>query len=375
MRIGIIGDALDGQYAGIHYYTRNLLFELSELSDDLEIYVVRSKPSDERKSGIHEVVVPQLWWIPGFVLFRLFVLIPLKLRKLHLDAVIETAHFGPFFLPKEVLRVTVVHDITSFIRPEWHTWRSRVMHRLFFKAAVKRTDLIITNSQFTKDDLLNLVKIDPAKVHPVHLGVSPHFRPVKDQKTLGMLGIYKPYLLYLGTIEPRKNLVRLIHAFELFKKNNPGSPDQLIMAGKVGWKSREVIHARNTSAVSDDIILLGYVDYDHLPALITGCRVFVYPSLYEGFGMPVLEALACGALVVASGNTCLPEVGRDYVRYFDPLDVSHMAQVIDDAYHQPDTDAGLRSSYARSATWSKTAQEIWSLIRRRAGNKKNVENR
>ncbi len=364
MKIGIIGDALDRQYAGIHIYTKNLVDHLVKVDLENEYFLFREKASVN--PSFHEIVIPVFKWIPGYQSFRLLFAIPTLARKYNLDVVVEPAHFGPFNLPKSIKRVTVIHDLTPILFPEWHTFNGWFLQKLFLPGIVKRADLIITNSEYTKSDIVNHMHKDPAEIIPIHLGISDRFYRRKNLAVLKEYGIYKPYILYLGTLEPRKNLIGLIKAVELFKERNPHAQEQLILTGKKGWKIKELLRNKYQSRYHHDIILLGYAERDHLPHIYSGATFFIYPSFYEGFGIPVLEALACGVPVLASKSTSLPEVGGKHVHYFDPSDVNDMANTMHIVFHGVTGDNKESMEYAQSFTWERMATRFKSSIEKLA---------
>ncbi len=356
MRIGIVADAVDLQYAGIHYFTRHLITELIRAGTDHRVILIRPKPgSDEFNCA--EIVIPMPGNFVGNVLRHLKA-IPKAAVGAKVDVLIEPAHFGPFNLPPEIKRVTIIHDLTPVLFPAWHPKYSVIGHYLFLRKILRRTDLIIANSSCTKEDIVKRFKIPREKIVPVHLGVSEHFRPVDDPVALGKYGIYKPYFLYQGTIEPRKNIVNLIAAYEIYRRREKASNIQLILSGKKGWRIKNVIKARFNSAFKDDIILLGYVDREDMPALYSGAAGFIYPSLYEGFGMPVLEAMACGIPVATSNTSSLPEVGGRFTIQFDPRNPGQIADAFIMFKDIGKDHLKKQMEYAHRKTWKSMAEEI-----------------
>jgi len=263
MKIAIIGDALDYQYAGIYYYTKELINALARIDKQNEYWIVREKSVGDFSKNVKELIVP-LKKIPGAAAYRLFISIPKILIQKKVDIVVEPRHFGPFNLPKTIKRVTVIHDLSPIHYPQWHQFVSSKLQQLFLPSILKRADHIITNSNFTAQDVMAYLAI------------------------LSKIGLHKPYLLHTGTIEPRKNLGLLIKAFEQIKKEK--STDlQLVLVGKLGWKSAALQEQINASPFKDAIKSLGYVERAILPAIYTGASAFVYPSHFEGFGLPVLD--------------------------------------------------------------------------------------
>lgn len=360
MRIGIIGDAIDRQYAGIHYFTKNLVRSLGEIDKENDYFLIREKEGPEME-GVKQVVLKPKS-IPFSRFLRIFRQIPQKAKDLSLDIVIEPAHFGPFNLDKTVKRITVIHDLSPVLYTEWHPFFSGLLQKLFLPSIIRKADLIITNSSFSKSEIERHIKIDASKIVFAHLGISKIFKPTNNPTIQGRYGIYKDYILYQGTIEPRKNLLNLIKAYEIFRHANPLSRVQLIIAGQTGWKATKIIKKKYTSFYRDDIILLGFVDREDMPALYSGASLFVYPSFYEGFGLPILEALACGVPVIASKFSSLPEVAGKHASYFDPHDVDDLSKCIENVLLKS-FDNIEQIEYASSFTWENTAHRVLDAIR------------
>ncbi len=363
MRIGIIGDALDRQYAGIYFFTKNFIETCVKHDRENEYFIFREKASNN-DFDCEEIVIPTLNWLPGYQSVRLMYMIPSKARKLKLDIMIEPAHFGPFNLPREIKRVTVIHDLTPILFRKWHTFNGWFLQKLFLPGIVKRADLIITNSQYTKSDIIRHLGKGEQMIVPTHLGISNIFRPDHDLNILAKYGIFKEYILYQGTLEPRKNLINLIRAYELFRNTNPDRKEQLILSGKKGWKIKEIIKKKYSSEYRDDIILLGYVSRNDMPALFTGAKVFAYPSYYEGFGLPVLEAMACGTPIVTSNTSSLPEVAGKYALYFDPNNIEEISKSLTDAIHISPDILKEQIEYAAKFTWVKTSKRVLQALKR-----------
>lgn len=362
MRLGIIADAIDTQSAGIHYYTHHLVKELAELDNEFELFLFR-KNEEPKYTGAHQITIPSRSWNILFRLYRTAFEIPRYTKNNNLDVIVEPAHFGPLRTPKGVFSVTVIHDITPLLFPQWHPFVSALLQRMFLPKILENTDLIITNSHCTKSDLLNHLNIPEGKIEVAHLGISDEFVPTNRPDVLAKYGIYKDYILCQGTIEPRKNLIALIKAYDRLRQSNEDIKDQLILAGGVGWKNKRMLKIREQSEYKDDIIFLGYVDREDMPALYTGAQLFAFPSLYEGFGLPLLEAMACGVPIAASERGSIPEIGSSYPKYFDPENIDEMSSCMLDARTQKESDRKKQIDYARSFSWAKTALETVAHIR------------
>ena len=311
MRIVIIADSIDNQNAGIHVYTRNMIESLEKLSQ-LEVICVRLK----RDSTIrlrNEVIVPSV--IPFFDKdpIRILISIPWAVKRLKPDIVIEPAHFGPFNLPKKIKRVTVIHDLTPIKFPQWHNFLSRNLQLLFLPSILKHASLIITNSENTSKDLTEIYPFSKDKIARIYPGIDPFFCLPGNEISCNK----EPFFLSVGTIEPRKNLSMLLDAYQLFReKTNFNHP--LIICGGKGWKNKQFYRKLKNHPFRNDIKMMGYVSKKELKRLYSTTTAFIYPSLYEGFGFPVAEAMGCGAPCIISNNSSLPEVGGEVAIYIDP---------------------------------------------------------
>lgn len=364
MRIAILADALDTQFAGIHIYVKELLNALYTLDADNEYYIVRAQKTDAY-SRWKEVIIPINQKIPFHARMRQFWHIPRILRKLKVDLVMEPGHFGPFNLPASVKRVTVIHDLTPILFPDFHIKTSQLTHRWFLPRILRMADHIITNSDNTTKDVIAYYPDAASKITGIHLGKHPSFRPTDPSDVIKKHNLTPDYILYLGTLEPRKNLDVLLTSFEKYKYARPTSTTQLVLAGKQGWRIEPFLQKVADSKFRSEIKLLGYLSFEELPALYSGAAVSVYPSHYEGFGFPVLEAMACGTAVISSSSSSLTEVGGEAVAYFEPGDemtlYDQLELVLDDQGRREEMEsAGL--AQAEGFEWAKTAErtlEVW----------------
>ena len=354
MNISILSDSIDTQYAGIHIYTKHLILGLAKSQYVSNLYTIRSINGPKMAPNEDKIIIENKK-IPLYRYLRAFYIVPRFIKKINPDIVIEPAHFGPFNLPKTIKRVTVIHDLSPILNSSWHPLARVVAHRLLLKTILRKADLIITNSAHSKSDIVSYYPQCKQKIKAVHLGVSSSLVKVDSKQPLQKLGINKSYILYLGTIEPRKNLSRVIEAYNHMRRKHPERTEQLLIAGKEGWKTRDIMNTRRHSPYVDDIILLGYVDREDIPCLLSHTSLFVYPSLYEGFGLPVLEALACGARVLTSNTSSLPEVGGEHCDYCDPYDIGDIATKMSQALISQDTEEEqkARITYAQGYTWER----------------------
>ncbi len=315
MRIAILADPLDNQYAGIHIYTKELISALLRVDKINEYVLIRQKRNDDFPE-VKQIIVPNLPIYTGFQIIRFFIIFPIIARRLKIDAVVEPAHFGPFNLPKRIKRITVIHDLTPIKFPELHRYYSQTLQRVFLKKILKKANLIITNSNNTTKDVIEFLPGSEEKVKRIYLGKEDTFKPSRQKEIIEKYNLNDQYFLFTGTLEPRKNIIILLNAFEKFK-DSTDIQVKFIIVGKKGWKSEPIMDAIENHPYKNDIQLLGYVPRQDLPTLLTCAIALVYPSIYEGFGLPVLEAMACGTPCILSRTSSLPEVGGNAALYFD----------------------------------------------------------
>lgn len=280
---------------------------------------------------------------------------------------IQLYHATDFVLPPTLpgtRTLLTVHDL-SFVRvPETASPALKAYLDTVVPSSVRRADHILADSQATKDDLISLYGTPSGKITVLLSGVDARFQPLNDPLTLARVrskyGVGEaPYILSVGTVQPRKNYGRLIEALALLHKT--GFYSQLIIAGGRGWLEDPIYQAVQTFGLQEQVRFIGFVDEKDLPALYAGAACFAFPSLYEGFGLPILEAMACGAPVLTSNISSLPEVAGSAALIVDPYDVEAIAEglrrlLTEPTLRQQLTEAGYRR--ARLYTWEASAQRL-----------------
>lgn len=328
MKIVILGDALDNQRAGVHVYVRELVSALAALETTHEFIIVRQRRDPEL--SLQQIVIPTKSF-PGYASWRLFVHIPLLLRGLAPDVVFEPAHFGPFNLPARIRRVTMIHDLTPILFPQHHRWPGQLLQRVFLPGIMRRANLVLANSHHTAADLHREYPFTEGKTRTIHLGVNPTLRPDHSQDFVEQYGLDTPYFLYVGTIEPRKNLPLLLDAYRRFRIAHP-KRIPLVIVGQWGWNTEPIRRAVETHPFREDIIFTGFLAAELLPQAYTGALALIYPSGYEGFGFPVAEAMACGTNVICPDNSSLPEVGGPLAYYYPTRDIAALISQMETVY-------------------------------------------
>ena len=264
--------------------------------------------------------------------------------------------------------VVTVHDLLALRHPELFSPVISAHHRLLVPPLVRRANAVITNSQYSKDQVVETLQVPPDRVHVTHFGVDERFRPLpRDEGALReRYGITKPYVLAVGTLEPRKNLKSLIRAFERLGEDRGGH--ELVLVGGRGWRNAEFDAL--LAEVRSPVRLTGRVDDGELVRLLSGASCLAFPSLYEGFGFPPLEAMACGTPVITSNRASLPEVVGDAGVMVEPEDVDALrdalARVIGDQAFAEDLRArGL--ARRRLFTWERCAERTAQVYRAALG--------
>ena len=247
----------------------------------------------------------------------------------------------------DALNVVTVYDLTALLFPEYHTAETRLLQERKRRFAQDEADLVIAISEATRRDIVAHLRISPQRVHVVPAGVDPIFKPAQDRdalaRALAAMGLEPgKYILYAGTLEPRKNLTRLVRAFGRMRRETPARPLKLVLAGGAGWMFGELFQTIAALGLDDCVVCPGRVPIETLVMLYRGALFFVYPSLYEGFGLPPLEAMACGTPVVASNTSSLPEVVGDAGILVDPKDEGALAEAMGTLVADSDRRSELR---------------------------------
>jgi glycosyltransferase involved in cell wall biosynthesis len=287
------------------------------------------------------------------------------------------AHADVMFIPTAatlpvgpVPAVSTIHDVTPITMPS-HSAPVSAMQRLLLKGCARFSRAIITSSECSKNDIVTHLGVPEEKVVVIHDGCDQSLFNTDPPEMAALaafharLGIDKPYLFHHGTIQPRKNLKRLIQAFHLMMAENADLEFDLVLAGQRGWASDEVVNAAAESRGRGRVILAGMLDDPDLALLIKGATLAVVPSLYEGFSLPMVEAMACGVPTVASNTSCLPEISGNALAYFDPLSVEDIAACLQKVLRDSDLRQFVRQqgiNRAREFTWERCARQTLAVL-------------
>lgn len=328
MRIAFDGTTLRPGRTGVGYYTEHLLHHLAKQAPDDEIVVVSNRPVDTSQPLPARVrVVSSPSRVPRMVWMQ--ALAPRLLRRLGVDMVHFTNGMVPLAL--SIPSVVTIHDMSLTMFPRYHPPRRVILNRPLVDLAARRADAIITVSESAKRDIVRLYGTATERVHVVHEAAAPSFQRVRVPSALEEVRqryqLADRFILYVGTIEPRKNLPKLIEGFARRRKAGD-LPHQLVCVGPYGWLSRDIEDLIERLEVDEAIRFTGYVPFTDLPSLYTLAEMFVFPSLYEGFGLPVIEAMACGTPVITGHVPALDEVSGGAVEQVDHLDAESLGEAM-----------------------------------------------
>jgi glycosyltransferase involved in cell wall biosynthesis len=371
MRIGIDARPLAVQAAGVPRVVNGLIRELEKL-DQVNSYYLYSHHEFNLPFGNprwHKRIGVRLSRLPGIVWYltegRRAIL------KDKLDVFWSAMYIPHLAIPSSIATILTVHDLEWRLYPQTMSRKTYYAHRLLVWPSVQKADRIVSDSESTARDLKRIMHLPASRIEVIHLGVDSAYRPQDRAKAAeyvaGKYGISKDYVLAVGTVQPRKNLATLVKARRILRDRAAPS-FQLVVAGARGWKNTQLDETiRRLGLTGDEIRFLGVVPEEDLPVLYSGSSVFVFPSLYEGFGLPLLEAMACGVPVIASNTSSVPEVVGDAAILVSPTEPEAFAGAIlqvrsDDDLRKAMVEKGLRR--ATGFSWGRAASQLLDCLAR-----------
>lgn len=311
---------------------------------------------------LHKIFLP--YRHPLLYIFFLEVRLPLYLKRLKPSLVISMDGF--LSLSSNAKQLPVIYDLNFEHYPENLPWKNRVYYKTFFPRFVRKAKRIITISEYSKTDIAKTYHYPANKIDNVYCGISDYFFPCTNAAKIQTKNKYangNEYFFFAGTMHPRKNILRLIEAFASFKKNNTNNI-KLVLAGHIMWDDNSIKSVTENSGIKDDIILAGRVSNEELRLLLGSCRSLVFVPVFEGFGLPVVEAWQCGAPVICSNVTSIPEVAGDAAIVVNPFDINEIAKAM-----QTITDDNVRNDYISRGqkrkelfSWARTAELFWDSM-------------
>lgn len=372
MRIAIDAHSVGTELGGNESYATNLIEALAEIDsvNHYTLYVTRRAALERFENKWQNFTVRAT--LPHTPLIRVPLALSAELRKNPVD-VLHVQFTAPLVPPCPV--VASIHDLSFEHLPRTFKRRSSIQLRLTVRHTAKRAAHILTLSEYSKRDLVQTYGIPPERITVTPAAAADSFAPVRDEKELArvkeLYGIAGDYILAVGSIQPRKNLSRLIAAYSNLHRRQPGGKlPNIVLAGKCAWLYDETLRTIKDLELSNSVILTGYVPAKDLPALYSGALCFVYPSYFEGFGLPPLEAMKCGTPVIVGDKTSLPEVVGDAAVMVDPFSVDEIARAIEKVIGDSELRSQLRAKgleRAKLFDWRETAHKTLAVYMQ-AGN-------
>ncbi|HJX37559.1 MAG TPA: glycosyltransferase family 1 protein [Anaerolineae bacterium] len=374
MRICVNASPAVHHIAGLGRYTQELMAALLQIDSENEYVAFYNRPSEAQ-------VDPPLDRLPHLTTnldtkpWRMSALLAhfARIPQDRLFPGIDLFHATDHLLPRLTRSKSVftLHDLVFRFYPHTHKPLNRWFLTLMMPRFLRAADAVIAVSESTKRDAIRIYGIDEAKITVIYEGVSDHFRRASPEAIIAVRHKYSlpdEFILSLGTIEPRKNLTSLLEAYHALR--NEGSPLGLVIVGKKGWLYSGFFHRMHELGLEHDVVFPGFVPDEDLPALYSAAALFVFPSLYEGFGLPVLEALACGAPVITSNASSLPEVAGEAALLVDPSSVEALVRAVRDVLGNRELREDLRERGPKQAArfnWQRAARETLAVYTSLAG--------
>ncbi|HEV7782036.1 MAG TPA: glycosyltransferase family 1 protein [Chitinophagaceae bacterium] len=366
---------LEGYLEGYGNFIYETFQRITAQHPEHQFIFIFDRPYDQRfvqGENIKAVVTGPAARHPLLWKFWYDVRIPAILKKYKADVFVSMDGFCS--LHTKIPQCLVVHDLAFLHYPS----AIRRSHLLYYKRYtpkfMAKANSIATVSQFSKRDIAEQYKTDPERIDVVYSGVKDLFAPLTEEEKINTKNRYtegKEYFVYTGSIHPRKNLIRLLKAFSLFKKRQQTNM-KLVLAGRLAWKYESFREDLKSYKYRDDVVMTGYVDDTELASITGAAWGMVYPSLWEGFGVPVLEAMRCDVPVITSSGSPMEEIAKDAALYIDPADHTTIAEKMMLLYK----DENLRKEMIRKGraiageySWEKTAALLWQSILKATGNK------
>jgi glycosyltransferase involved in cell wall biosynthesis len=365
MPIALDARTATDHFPGIGRYVVNLAHALVRVAFDLGLSLLYDPSAAATRLTLPNL--PRVACAASPFSLRQQWVVPGQLRRMQ-----ATLYHSPYYLMPYwagVPTVLTCYDLIPLVYPQYYNPLQRLIFWLAHSLALQVSSSVLTISYATRADLVHRFHVDSRQVAVTQLAPDPAFRPQPAEKVIALrarLSLPEQYSLYLGSNKPHKNLPRLIKAWQISNLQFPTSNLRLVIAGH--WDSRypEARQYVESAGLKDRVVFAGPVAEDDLPALYSGATLFVFPSLYEGFGLPVLEAMACGVPVACSNTSSLPEVAGDAALMFNPLEVEAIADAIGRVLVDPDEQANLRQrglERAAQFTWDRVAAETWQVYR------------
>ncbi len=350
-------------FPGIGRYVVSLSRALTRIAPDLDLTLLYNPTANATRTTLPDL--PRLVCVASPFSIQQQWIVPTILRQARAKLYHSPYYLMPY-LPN-VPSVITCYDLIPLIHPEYYTVSQGLIYRLAHYLALRAAHVILAISEATKADLVRIFHVDPRRVLVTPLAADASFAPCSRVQVDALRLKYalpERYGLYLGSNKPHKNLMRLVQAWKMANGKRQISNTQLVIAGQWDERYPEARRLAEELGLKDQVIFAGAVEENDLPALYNGATLFVFPSLYEGFGLPVLEAMACGTPVVCSNASSLPEVAGEAASLVDPLQTDALAGAISRILHDQELRQAMRQKGLMQATqfsWQRTAQTTWQI--------------
>ncbi len=359
---------LKGKLEGIGWFTYQTLKRIVTAHPEHQFYFLFDRQYDEAfifSKNVHPVVVspparhPFLWY------YWFEIALPKALKKINADIFVSTD--GYLSLKSNVKSLVVIHDLAFEHYPQHINLLTRLFYKYYTPKYAHHSDRIATVSEYSKNDIYEQYKIPKAKIDVVYNGSDPAFKPVENTVKRRIKAQYtdgKPYFLFVGSIHPRKNVQTLLEAFDIYKKNTQ-SDTKLLIVGRKAWNYKKIMDTYQNLTHKKEVL---FIDHQELPELVNitaSADVMVYPSLFEGFGIPIIEAMKCGTPVITSKSSSMREIAESSGLLIDPNDPADIAQkmeivITDELVKNALINKGFKR--AKDFSWDKTAESLWRSI-------------
>ncbi|MEI2738062.1 MAG: glycosyltransferase family 1 protein [Chitinophagaceae bacterium] len=353
---------------GIGYFTVNAVANLIKDHPEVPFKILCDKKFTENYFDFPNVTKHKIFPAlrhPLLYVFYMDVVLPLFLRKHKPDVMVSAD--GYLSLLSKCKQIPIIYDINFEHKPEDIKLKNRIYFKFFFKRFARKAKRIATISEYSKKDIADYYKIDPSTIDNVSCGINSNFSPLNEQEIIEVKNKWsggKPYFFFVGSMHPRKNIKRLIDGFNLFKRKT-NADFKLILAGSILWSKTEIEDSYTSSPYKDDIIFTGRLSDEDLQKMLGAAYALSFVPIFEGFGLPIVEAFQSGVPVICSNVTSMPEVAGDAALMVDPFSIESIA----DGMEKLSNDDELRNKLIANGhiqkkqfSWSRTAQLLWESI-------------
>ena len=354
---------------GIGYFTVNAIAHLIKDHPEVHFQILCDKKFTETYFDFPNVTKHKLFPAlrhPVLYVFYMEVVLPFFLRKHKPDVMVSAD--GYLSLSSACKQIPVIYDINFEHKPQDVKLKNRIYFKFFFKRFARKAKRIATISEYSKKDIADYYKLDPSTIDNVSCGINSDFLPLEEKEIMAVKNKWsggKPYFFFVGSMHPRKNIKRLIDGFNLYKQNT-GADFKLILAGSILWSKTEIEDSYTKSPYKDDIIFTGRLTDEDLQRMLGAAYALSFVPIFEGFGLPIVEAMQSGVPVICSNVTSMPEVAGDAAWMVDPFSIEDIAGGME----KLSTDNELRKQLIakghiqkKKFSWEQTARLLWECIR------------